>query len=351
MAKVCKVRINDEIVSANPGDLLLDVALMNGIELPHDCRSGYCGTCQVRVIAGRCVGAPTGNPDFVHACQTRVISDLQVVAEKVPGITAVSGNVVDVVAIAPDVFEVSIESQQHVDYIPGQYLSVHFRGFPARHYSPTAPLDWPSNPDLIRFHVRRLPKGRVSSALGRKIKRGHRVKMTGPFGAAYFRPNDPGRLALISSGTGFAPIWAIAEAAIRERPQRELVLIVGARDLDSIYMIPALCRLALFPRVTIIPTTLRPQTITSAVRHGSPIKYLPILSKSDVVYAAGAPAFVQSVVQIAQANGAEYFTDPFLPAGGNSDARSFLSRLSNWVAPAQQDSPPLSICVGRETAI
>jgi 3-phenylpropionate/trans-cinnamate dioxygenase ferredoxin reductase subunit len=261
----------------------------------------------------------------------------------------VPGNVVDLVDIAPDVFEVSVECEQPVDYIPGQYLSVQFRGFPARHYSPTAPLDWPSNPDLIRFHVRRLPTGRVSSALGRKIKRGHRVKMTGPFGAAYFRPNDSRRLVLISSGTGFAPIWAIAEAAIREKPKRELVLIAGARDLDSIYMISALCRLALFPGVTIVPTTLRRQSITPAVRHGPPTNYLPILSKSDVVYAAGTPALVQAVVQIAQACGAPYFADPFLPAGGNSDGWAFLSRLSNWVAPAQQDSPPLSIHVGRQT--
>ena len=58
MTKICKVTINGEVISAQPGDLLLDAALMNGIEIPHDCRSGYCGTCQVRVIAGRCLGAP-----------------------------------------------------------------------------------------------------------------------------------------------------------------------------------------------------------------------------------------------------------------------------------------------------
>jgi 3-phenylpropionate/trans-cinnamate dioxygenase ferredoxin reductase subunit len=350
MAKICKVRINGELVSANPGDLLLDVALVNGIELPYDCRSGYCGTCQVRVISGRCI-APTGNPDFVHACQTRLISDLQVVAEKVPEISAIFGNIVDLVDIAPDVVEVSVESEQPLDYIPGQYLSMQFRGFPARHYSPTAPLDWPNSPNLIYFQVRRFSKGRVSSALGRKIKRGHRVKMTGPFGAAYFRSNDARRLVLISSGTGFAPIWAIAEAAIREKPKRDLILIAGARDLDSIYMIPALCRLALFPCVTIVPTTLRRQSITSAVRHGSPINYLPILSKNDVVYAAGAPALVQAVVRIAQAGGVSYFTDSFLPAEGNSDGRAFLSRLSNWIAPAQQGPPPLSIYVGRQTSV
>ena len=172
--------------------------------------------------------------------------------------------------------------------------------------------------------------------------------MTGPFGGAYFRPNDPGRVILISSGTGFAPIWAIAEAAIKERPGRELVLIAGARDLDSLYMIPALCRLALFPRVTIIPTVLAHQSITPAVRYGQPADYLPALSQGDVVYAAGAPGLVQTVVQIAQAAGASCFTDPFLPAAGRNDGGTLLSRTAAWLAPAAQTAPPKSIFAGRQ---
>ena len=44
--------------------------------------------------------------------------------------------------------------------------------------------------------MRRLRRSRVSSALGRKIKIGHRVKLKGPFGAAYLRRNHVGRLVL-----------------------------------------------------------------------------------------------------------------------------------------------------------
>jgi len=43
MSKLCKITINDEPFLANRGELLLDWALMNGVDLPHDCRSGICG--------------------------------------------------------------------------------------------------------------------------------------------------------------------------------------------------------------------------------------------------------------------------------------------------------------------
>jgi NAD(P)H-flavin reductase/ferredoxin len=348
MPRICNVTINDETISANCGDLLLDAALVNGIELPHDCRSGYCGTCQVRVVSGRCLGDAADTGQVVHACQTRVISDLHVVAERRPRVTEITGAVVDVAEIASNVFEVCVETPRALDYLPGQYLSVRFRGYPARSYSPTVPLDWPSDPGLVRFHVRRLPKGRVSSALGRRIKSGHRVKLTGPFGAAYFRPQQRGRLVLISSGTGFAPIWAIAEAAIRDDPRRDLVLIAGARDLDSLYMIPALCRLALFPRVVIIPTVSKRQTVTPAVRHGEPTKYLPPLSESDVIYAAGGPLTVKEAVRRAESAGAAYFTDPFLAADGANRSETFLSRTAKWFAPPARDQSRLAIFVGRQ---
>jgi NAD(P)H-flavin reductase/ferredoxin len=337
MSPLCKVTINGELFSANRGDLLLDAALMHGVELPYECRAGQCGTCRVRVVAGHCLGDATDNPAVVRACQARIISDVQIVVEKVPNVEEVSGRIVDLIDVAPDIVEVCIESSHTINYIPGQYLSVRFRGFPERCYSPTALLDWPNDPDLIRFHVRRITRGRVSSELGSRVKRGHRVRMTGPFGAAYFRSNRPGRLVLVSSGTGFAPIWAIAEAAIRENPARELVLIVGARTIESFYMIPALCRLALFPRVTIIPTVVRQQKISRAVRHGEPIKYLPVLSSDDIVYVAGAPALVQAVFRVAQASGAPCFADPFLPAIDNTNGdTTLITRAAAWLMPFAQ---------------
>jgi 3-phenylpropionate/trans-cinnamate dioxygenase ferredoxin reductase subunit len=343
MGKICNVQINGETFAANQGDLLLDAALMSGIELPHDCRSGYCGTCHVRVLAGHAFGGATSQPDVIHACQARVISDMEIAVDNAVPVSEVSGHVSDLITVAPDVIEVCVKPAEELAYIPGQYLSVQFRGFPARCYSPTAPLDWPCDPDAIRFQVRQFPDGRVSSALGRKIVKGHKVTLTGPFGSAYFRPRNASRLVLISSGTGFAPIWAVAEAAIREWPERELVLIAGARSLESLYMIPALCRLALFPRVTIIPVVSARHGATRAVQSGRPPDYLPALSADDVVYAAGAPAMIEAVTRIAGAAGAKLFADPFEPASNSESGTNLFARAAQWFAPTVDDSPSLSM--------
>jgi hypothetical protein len=87
----------------------------------------------------------------------------------------------------------------------------------------------------------------VSSALGRDIRAGHRVKLTGPFGRAFFREGHSGRIVLVASGTGFAPMWSVAVAAIMEQPQREMVFIVAARSIRSLYMHAALYGWRCFP--------------------------------------------------------------------------------------------------------
>jgi 3-phenylpropionate/trans-cinnamate dioxygenase ferredoxin reductase subunit len=331
MPKICKVEVNGKTFSAARGDLLLDAALMNGVDILHDCRSGYCGSCRVRILDGRFIGGTGSDLESVQACQCRIISDLKVEVEDVPEIVTISGRVAELVPRAPDVVEVCLALAQPLEYLPGQYCSLRFRGYPARCYSPTAPLDWPCDQRLLRFHIRKLKNGRVSAALGRSINEGHRVKLAGPFGSAFLRPFPSQRLVLVAGGTGFAPIWSIAEAAITEQPRRELVLVAGARTLESLYMIPALCRIALFPNVTIIPVVDEQQVVTGAVRQGSPLDYLPSLSPRDVVYCAGAPAMVEAITRVATEAGAKCYSDPFEPAASRGEETSLLSRATDWL--------------------
>ncbi|MEA2948974.1 MAG: hypothetical protein QOI40_4304 [Alphaproteobacteria bacterium] len=348
-SKICRLDVNGETFSGYCGDLLLDAALMNGIHIPHDCRSGYCGTCRVRVISGRSFGGRSADPEFVQACQCRIVSDLKVEVEDVPEIGTISGRVAELTRLAPDVFEVGIEPSEPLEYIPGQYCTVQFRGYPARCFSPTAPLAWPCDTSLLRFHIRQVPHGRVSPQLGKKIDLGHRVKITGPFGTAFLRPFGSKRLVLVASGTGFAPIWSVAEAAIKEQPLREIVLIVSGKTLDSLYMIKALCRLALFPNVTIIPTVSKHQAVSKVVREGRPTDFLPELSDRDVVFAAGAPAMVEAVADIAQDAGAKCYADPFESNANQTEGAGFLSRAAGWFGgetasqPLSPASPPLSM--------
>ena len=108
MRKICKVVLNNEPLLANRGDLLLDWALMNGVDLPHDCRAGICGACRVRLIQGRVFGGQVQGDDMIHACQARIVSDLEIVTEAVPDQVSISAHVADIVRLAPDVIGVDV---------------------------------------------------------------------------------------------------------------------------------------------------------------------------------------------------------------------------------------------------
>jgi 3-phenylpropionate/trans-cinnamate dioxygenase ferredoxin reductase subunit len=179
----------------------------------------------------------------------------------------------------------------------------------------------------VRFNIRQIENGLISSALGRTIERGHRVTLTGPYGSAYFRPDHPGRIVLVAGGTGFAPIWAIAEAAIRERPDREMHIVVGTRSIEGLYMVPALCRIALFPHVTIIPVVSEPQQITPSVKIGLPTEFLPNFRQDDMVYVSGAPAMVAQVAALARSNGARCHSDAFVSHQQQSPMQSVSASL------------------------
>ena len=141
MRKICKVALNGEpSFLANCGDLLLDWALMNGVDLPHDCRSGICGACKVRLVDGTVFGGHTRGDDMIHACQARIVSDLEIAIEAAPEPVSLSARVANTVQLAPDVVGVDVELSKPLQSFPGQYCKLQFRGLPARALA--RPIRW-----------------------------------------------------------------------------------------------------------------------------------------------------------------------------------------------------------------
>jgi NAD(P)H-flavin reductase/ferredoxin len=326
MSKLCTVSLNGEKFSAPRGELLLDAALTRGVDIPHDCRSGHCGTCRARVVKGRLLGGQCDELSVVHACQARLIDDVTIETDTIPQILSTVGRVSALAQLTRDIIEVAITPARPVCYLPGQYFKVRFRGFPSRCFSPTITLD-AKDDGTIRLHIRQVPNGRVSSALGRTIKANHHVKLDGPFGSAYLRKETNNRLVLIAGGTGFAPIWAIAVAALKESPNREIVVIVGVHSINDLYMSPALCWLARYPQVKVIPVTDVTQTITPVIHTGRPTDYVPPLNDQDVVYACGVPPMVSASQRLAAAAGARCYADAFTPSD-HKDGQ--LRRMMTW---------------------
>ena len=331
MARSHQVTINGNSFPARRGELLLDAALSNGIDLPHDCRAGHCGTCCVRLVSGQVRGGKGSEPGIVHACQCRIVGDAVMEKDQPSGVRTVEGVLSSLRPLSPEVMEVGIRTDRALPYHAGQYAQLCFSGYPSRPFSFTHPLSGNPNSRSVWFHVRRMKDGRVTSSLGKRIRPGHRVKLTGPYGSAHFRSNLD-RLILVATSTGFAPIWSIAVAALRENPVRKLMIIAGGRTIESLYMGPALARLSHFPNVLVVACCSTPQSLATAVKAGRPTDYLPPLLPTDVLYACGAPAMVDSVKSIAAHIGAACYADPFLPSTDHTVEGSVLARAMGWLA-------------------
>jgi 3-phenylpropionate/trans-cinnamate dioxygenase ferredoxin reductase subunit len=332
VARSHEITINGESFQAQRGELLLDAALGCGIDLPYDCRAGHCGTCCVRVVSGEVQGGEGSEPGIVHACQCRIVGDVVVEREQPSGVRIVDGVLTSLRPLSPEVIEVGIRTDRALPYHPGQYAQVRFKGYPSRPFSITHPLHGSPDSRSVWFHVRRMTGGRVTSSLGKSIRPGHRVKLTGPYGSAHFRPNVDSRLILVATNTGFAPIWSIAAAALRENPERMMMVIAGGRTMQSLYMLPALARLARFPNVLVVPVCSTPQTLNNAVSLGRPTDYLPQLLPNDVVYACGAPEMVDAIKAITARTGAVCYADPFMPTTDDTVEEGLLTRAVERLA-------------------
>lgn len=332
MARQHQVEIDGRIFEAAHGAVLLDAALSNGVELPYDCRSGHCGTCCVRLVSGEVSGGQGAEPGIVHACQSRIVANVAVEKQHLSAARSVEGELISLRALSRSVIEVGIKTHRALPWHAGQYAHVQFRGYPSRPFSMTHRLDADADPRSVWLHVRRMTDGRVTPALGKRIKLGHRLTLKGPYGSAHFRPDPDARIVLVATNTGFAPIWSIAIAALRENPDRMMMIVVGGRTMEALYMGPALARLARFPNVRVVPVCSAPHAAPNWVSRGRPTDFLPRLLPTDVVYACGAPGMVSAVKSIAARFGAVCYADPFAPAQDATDEPAAAARWSGRIA-------------------
>jgi ferredoxin-NADP reductase len=195
-------------------------------------------------------------------------------------------------------------------------------------------LQDPGSADALHFHVRRVPGGCVSTALGREILSGHSVTLMGPLGSAYLQPGLASRLVLVAEDTGFAPIWSIAAVALEEQPDRKIDLIVASRSNDF-YMQPALRWLSNFANLTMTcletPEQERPSGVACLA------EWLPALSADDVVHVAGSLAMVEAVVHHASAAGALCYAEAFEIPDALKPSRAF-DALGSSDSPVEEPS-------------
>jgi CDP-4-dehydro-6-deoxyglucose reductase, E3 len=248
---------------AQGADNILDAALRAGVGLPFGCKDGACGSCKARVIQGEWEQGAHAGPALSseeHAagmallCCAQARSDLLVEVREVAGYgdfpaRKMPCRITKVQRPAPDVAILTLQlpADERIRFRAGQFLEFTLGDGARRSYSiATAP----HSDELLSVHVRHMPGGTFTDALfgvaGKQIKERDILRLEGPLGTFFLRPESARPIVLLASGTGFAPIKAIAETIFhlklnRDDPQRgqaarEVWLYWGARARRDLYM-------------------------------------------------------------------------------------------------------------------
>ncbi len=222
-----------------PGQTGLDAMLRGGANLLFSCRKGSCRSCMLEAISGDPGESATAKlPDdlrdlgFFLPCVT--LNPTEVVA-RLPDISrwVMRGQLAEREWLSEDVFRIRLESEQALDWQPGQYISLRNPQGDMRSYSIVShPGDY-----LLELHIRHYPEGKLSPWLGKGLEIGDMLEFTGPVGRCYYdEALDPYPLVMVGTGTGGGAILGIAREALRRNEDRKITIYHGSTTQDGLYL-------------------------------------------------------------------------------------------------------------------
>lgn len=207
-----------------------------------------------------------------------------------------------------------------LDYIPGQFIQVHFEyadGSAARRsYSLATIHDHAMGPgELVEIAVSYVPGG-AATALFENLDIGGTVQASGPFGRFCLQPRDDNRrYLLVGTGTGVTPYRAmlpLLESAMASRGV-EVVLLFGARSPDELLYGDEFRAFAdAHPGFRFVPCFSRELPAPGSahdhadVRHGYVQQFLEEFAPSadgDIAYLCGNPDMVDACFEALKAHG------------------------------------------------
>lgn len=276
---MAKVRVQDAgtIFDANADETILEAAFRHGIDYPHGCQNGVCGDCKSLLLAGEISRKPVSKlllPEAEQreglflACRSMALSDCFVLpcnregeAERI----AFAGEISAIERVSSSVAIVRVRPEEpFTRYRPGQYASVAFGALPSREYS----FANAHGAAELEFHVRRVEGGQVSTHVCDRAKPGDPVSIVAPYGLSYLRPPSTGRLILIASGTGLAPIKAMLHAMADTNHDGEIHVYQCARSEKDLYFVEELQELCRRIKNISIDTVTRDPDIPGSSSRG-----------------------------------------------------------------------------------
>jgi CDP-4-dehydro-6-deoxyglucose reductase len=318
------------------GESILQAALNAGLVIPYGCRDGACGSCKGKLIEGRidyghcsekALSAAEREQGFALFCQAKPLSDVVIEAREVRKagdiqVRKLPARVQKLERAADDAMIVylTLPANERLMFLPGQYIDILLKDGTRRSFSMA---NAPHDDQLVQLHIRHVPGGSFTDHVFKTMKERDILRFEGPFGTFFLREESDKPIVFVASGTGFAPIKSVIEAAFKKGVARAMTLYWGARRPKDLYLNALPGRWAAehpgFKYVPVISDALPEDSWKGRTGfvHRAVMEDFPDLSGHQV-YACGVPIMVDSArrdfTQKCKLPENEFFADSFTTA-------------------------------------
>jgi CDP-4-dehydro-6-deoxyglucose reductase len=294
------------------GSSILQGALDSGLVLPYGCRDGACGSCKGKLIEGlidygryseKALTALERERGHALFCQAKPLSDVVIEAREVRKagdiqVRKLPARVHKLERAADDAMIVYLKlpANERLLFLPGQYIDILLKDGTRRSFSMA---NAPHDDEFVQLHVRHVPGGAFTDHVFKTMKERDILRFEGPFGTFFLREESEKPIVFVASGTGFAPIKSVIDAALRKGSSRPMRLYWGARRPKDLYLDALPARWSEeYPRFEYVPVVSDALAEDrwsgrSGFVHRAVMQDLPDLAGFQV-YACGVPIMVDS---------------------------------------------------------
>jgi NAD(P)H-flavin reductase/ferredoxin len=221
------------------GESVLECLARHSVGLPSTCRAGTCHSCLLRTEhgdpgeAGRGVLKPTLRASgYFLACLARPVTDLTVAPPASDVITPAT--LLRRERPAPHVLVIWLRPIRPVVFRAGQHVTLSHDGVVRPYSIANLPTEAPR--DGLEFHVRVYQDGAMSGWLA-DAPAGARLGLGVPTGECFYLPGRPAApLLLAGTGTGIAPLAAVARDALAAGHRGPVTVVQGAAHPGGLYL-------------------------------------------------------------------------------------------------------------------
>jgi CDP-4-dehydro-6-deoxyglucose reductase len=236
-------------ITAHHDQTILDATRQAGVNLPHSCRSGRCGSCQATLVSGSVIelnpqagglSADERAQGRVLLCQAKAQTDVEIEVREMVAVDAVEARrlpvrVARLIHWNDHLMGVYLQlpAVEPFHFRAGQYLDLILANGQRRSYSIASP---PHDSKQIELHIRKVAGGPFTELLFETLKPNALLEIEGPFGQfGTDLPNTSDPFIFVAGGTGFSPIKALLRAILETRPTGEVRLFWGVRAESDCY--------------------------------------------------------------------------------------------------------------------